>query len=94
MEEAGILEKITRSGFCYPALNQAILIGPSRAAGKLERSKACVGSSSRSGPPRREAAEAATLTPPLPLRQLKIRKRREGCQGHLNRDCRCRGDIL
>ena len=22
MEEAGILEKITRSGFCYPALNQ------------------------------------------------------------------------
>ena len=23
MEEAGILEKITHSGFCYPALNQA-----------------------------------------------------------------------
>ena len=26
MEEAGILEKITRSGFCYPALNQVDLI--------------------------------------------------------------------
>ncbi|MGA7498744.1 MAG: hypothetical protein WBX00_18605, partial [Isosphaeraceae bacterium] len=25
MEEAGILEKITRSGFCYPALNQVFL---------------------------------------------------------------------
>ena len=25
MEEAGILEKITRSGFCYPALNQVDL---------------------------------------------------------------------
>ena len=24
MEEAGILEKITRSGFCYPALNQVL----------------------------------------------------------------------
>ena len=29
MEEAGILEKITRSGFCYPALNQVrTRIGP------------------------------------------------------------------
>ena len=27
MEEAGILEKITRSGFCYPALNQVDLSG-------------------------------------------------------------------
>jgi predicted AAA+ superfamily ATPase len=26
MEEAGILEKITRSGFCYPALNQVASI--------------------------------------------------------------------
>ena len=25
MEEAGILEKITRSGFCYPALNQVMI---------------------------------------------------------------------
>src|SRR5208282_3518577 len=27
MEEAGILEKITRSGFCYPALNQVLCWG-------------------------------------------------------------------
>ena len=27
MEEAGILEKITRSGFCYPALNQVGFLG-------------------------------------------------------------------
>src|SRR5208282_1646736 len=27
MEEAGILEKITRSGFCYPALNQVVVLG-------------------------------------------------------------------
>ena len=26
MEEAGILEKITRSGFCYPALNQVEIL--------------------------------------------------------------------
>jgi hypothetical protein len=30
MEEAGILEKITRSGFCYPALNQVNEIPPLR----------------------------------------------------------------
>ncbi len=28
MEEAGILEKITRSGFCYPALNQVSVEDP------------------------------------------------------------------
>jgi hypothetical protein len=27
MEEAGILEKISRSGFCYPALNQVEFMG-------------------------------------------------------------------
>ena len=30
MEEAGILEKITRSGFCYPALNQVEISEESR----------------------------------------------------------------
>jgi hypothetical protein len=33
MKEAGILEKITRSGFCYPALNQVAGRGRRRLAG-------------------------------------------------------------
>jgi hypothetical protein len=36
MEEAGILEKITRSGFCYPALNQVRLSSLTRLRVRLE----------------------------------------------------------
>jgi hypothetical protein len=40
MEEAGILEKITRSGFCYPALNQVATDGPFEAVlGKSRRTE-------------------------------------------------------
>ena len=44
MEEAGILEKITRSGFCYPALNQVPDPASSRWAGRGEAAHraACV----------------------------------------------------
>ena len=62
---------------------QAIFIGPSRAAGKLERSKACVGSSSRSGPPRRGSGRSGDIDAVDAVASTQDTKEKRGMPGAL-----------